>query len=141
MVEPTADDWQFDGKSAERVWRENSDGSWCDASLEEVQSNMRKTEYPFEKINFIEGRIEETIPKTMPAKISILRLDTDWYDSTKHELEHLYPLLSSGGILIIDDYGHWSGARKAVDEFFSRQAFQPFLHRIDYTRRLLVKPH
>lgn len=140
MVEPTASDLQFDGKPAKQVWRENSDGLWCDASLEEVQANLRKTQYPFERMHFIKGRIEDTVPHTMPEKISLLRLDTDWYDSTKHELEHLYPLLSPNGILIIDDYGHWSGARKAVDEFLSQQKFKPFLQRIDYTRRLLIKP-
>jgi len=67
----------------------------------------------------------------------VLRLDTDWYESTRLELELLYPRLVAGGIISIDDYGYWRGARPAVDEYFAGR--RPFLHRIDYTGRLLVK--
>lgn len=140
MVAPTAKDQQFDGKSASQVWRENGDGAWCDAGLEDVQNNINRTAYPSDKVYFVEGKIEDTVPNTIPEQISLLRLDTDWYESTKHELEHLYPRLAPHGILIIDDYGHWEGARIAADEFFAEQKFKPFLHRIDYTRRLIIKP-
>jgi O-methyltransferase len=99
---------------------------------------MGATEYPISQIKFVEGPVEQTIPGDVPNRISLLRIDTDWYASTRHELIHLYPLLSPGGILIIDDYGHWQGARKAVDEYFQDEL--PFLNRIDYTGRLLVKP-
>ena len=75
----------------------------------------------------------------MPQKIALLRLDTDWYESTKHELAHLFPLLQPKGIMIIDDYGFWKGARKAVDEFLATQPHRYFLHRIDETGRLLIK--
>jgi hypothetical protein len=88
----------------------------------------------------VKGKVEDTIPLRAPPKIALLRLDTDWYESTRHELEHLYPRLSPGGIMIIDDYGHWQGARAAVDEFLERTAAPLFLHRIDYTGRLLIKP-
>jgi hypothetical protein len=74
----------------------------------------------------------------VPERIALLRLDTDWYESTRHELEHLYPLLAPGGILILDDYGHFRGARQAVDEYFADEPV--FLSRIDYTGRLVVKP-
>ena len=87
----------------------------------------------------VAGKVEDTIPKHLPGQMSVLRLDTDWYESTKHELTYLYPLLAPYGVLIIDDYGHWQGARKAVDEYFQSQAGTHFLHRIDYTGRLLVK--
>jgi hypothetical protein len=140
MVAPTDKDRQFDGKTAAQVWRENSDGAWCDASLQDVKNNMNLTGYPSNKIHYVEGKIEETIPQIVPKKIALLRLDTDWYESTKHELEYLYPLLVPGGILIIDDYGHWSGSKTATDEFFARQNFKPLLHRIDYTRRMIIKP-
>jgi O-methyltransferase len=70
----------------------------------------------------------------------MLRLDTDWYDSTLHELRHLYPLLSRHGVLIIDDYGHWQGARRAVDEYLATLPHPIFLHRIDYTGRIAIKP-
>jgi len=109
------------------------------ASLEEVQKNLFSTEYSREKIYFIKGKVEDTIPKNAPEKISILRLDTDWYESTKHELEHLFPRLSSGGILIIDDYGHFKGSKKDVDEYFAKNKIKYFLNRIDYTGRLIVK--
>ncbi len=59
-------------------------------------------------------------PGTVPDELALLRLDTDWYESTRHELEHLYPRLNPGGVLIIDDYGHWEGARRAVDEYFEK---------------------
>lgn len=108
------------------------------ASLHEVQANMRETGYPMNQIEYVKGPVEETLPANMPDQISLLRIDTDWYSSTKHELMHLYPRLSVGGILIIDDYGHWHGARKAVDEYFSDTPV--FLNRIDYTGRLVIKP-
>jgi len=88
------------------------------ATLKEVKKNVFSTKYPEHKFKFIKGKVEDTIPKHIPEKISILRLDTDFYESTKHELIHLFPRLSKYGILIIDDYGHWSGSRKAVDEYF-----------------------
>jgi hypothetical protein len=83
--------------------------------------------------------VERTLPAALPP-IALLRLDTDWYESTKHELVHLFPLLQPGGILILDDYGHWQGARQAVDEYLAQLPHSYFLHRIDYTGRLLVKP-
>lgn len=112
-------------------------GIWCDASLEDVRANLLSTGYPAEKIHLIKGKVEDTIPATLPGELAILRLDTDWYESTKHELMHLYPLLRREGVLIIDDYGDWQGARKAVDEYF--QDSRIFLHRIDRTGRMVVK--
>ena len=109
------------------------------ASLDEVEANMRTTGYPANQIKFVKGPVEETLPSQIPPQISLLRIDTDWYNSTKHELLHLYPRLSVGGILIIDDYGHWDGARRAVDEYFAHAPV--FLNRIDYTGRLVIKPY
>jgi hypothetical protein len=91
-------------------------------------------------VHFVRGRVEDTIPGTVPERIALLRLDTDWYASTRHELIHLYPRLVPGGILIIDDYGHWQGARKATDEFLAGLPTPVFLQRLDYTGRLAVKP-
>ena len=73
-----------------------------------------------------------------PEQISLLRLDTDWYESTKHELVHLSPKLSVG-VLIVDDYGHWEGARRAVDEYIDELQLRILLCRIDYTGRVAVK--
>jgi hypothetical protein len=83
--------------------------------------------------------VEDTIPANLPGEIAILRLDTDWYESTKHEMEHLFPLLVRGGVLIIDDYGHWQGARKAIDEYLTENSITILLNRIDYTGRIGIK--
>jgi O-methyltransferase len=107
--------------------------------LDIVEKNLFSTEYPKDKIKFIKGEVEKTIPFEVPKKIAILRLDTDWYESTKHELIHLFPLLSTRGVLIIDDYGHWEGCKKAVDEYFGENKINLFLNRIDYTSRLAIK--
>ena len=91
------------------------------------------------RVRYVEGPVETTIPGEVPERIALLRLDTDWYESTKHELVHLWDRLEPGGVLIIDDYGHWVGAREAVDEFFEGRADAPFLTRLDYTGRIGVK--
>ena len=141
MSEPTAADRSVSGESAQAQLErtERGEGVWCEAGIEDVQANVYSTGYPKERIHFVKGKVEGTIPATLPRRIALLRLDTDWYESTRHELVHLYPLLSRSGILIIDDYGHWQGARQAVDEYFAGSAEPVFLHRVDYTARLLVK--
>jgi O-methyltransferase len=113
---------------------------WAVASINDVRQNMASTGYGEDHVHYIKGPVELTLPLFAPnGPIALLRLDTDWYDSTKHELVHLFPFVSNGGILIVDDYGHWQGARKAVDEYFSALGRPYFLHRIDYTGRLLVR--
>ena len=109
----------------------------CD--LQTVRQAMILTRYPWKKLLFVPGRVEEMLPAEAPSRIALLRLDTDWYESTYHELEHLWPRLVDGGVLIIDDYGHWQGARRAVDEYFARHRIKLPLHAIDYTGRLVVK--
>jgi hypothetical protein len=139
MTPPTEKDVMHDGTKAVQVLNHSKDYR-CIAGLEDVKRNVYSTGYPKEKIHFVKGRVEDTVPQFAPQKISLLRLDTDWYESTKHELLFLYPRLISTGILIIDDYGHWQGSRAAVDEYFSQQAFRPFLSKMDFTGRLMVKP-
>ncbi len=87
-----------------------------------------------------EGEVEDTLPDRAPQQISLLRLDTDWYDSTRHELRHLYPRLARAGVLILDDYGHWQGARQATDEYLAEQRIPLQLNRIDRTARIALKP-
>jgi len=113
---------------------------WAMAPLDRVRRNVLATGYPAERVHFIQGKVEDTLPANAPDRIALLRLDTDWYESTHHELTHLYPRLSPGGVLIIDDYGHWQGSRLAVDEFFAARAYTPLLGRMDYTGRMMVKP-
>jgi hypothetical protein len=140
MSAPTEHDRQAQsGQLASAMLRDAgpADTLRCHSPLEEVQRNMGTTGYPPHKISYVKGKVEDTLPGAAPQQIAVLRLDTDWYESTHHELEHLYPRLSPGGVLIIDDYGYWSGARKAVDEYFRDSLF---LGRIDGTGRIGIKP-
>ncbi len=139
---PGERDWDLLGGDAQQMFEKSrSDGNgWCSAALNEVRSNILSTGYPEENVVFIEGRVEETLPARCPQSISLLRLDTDWYESTYHELVHLYPLLQPGGVLILDDYGHWQGSREATERYFSENSIALLLDRIDYTGRIAVKP-
>jgi hypothetical protein len=142
MTEPTDADRSVHGLRATRRWQalqRQEDDRWCHSPLEEVRSNMASTSYPAERLHYVEGRVEDTIPASMPRQIALLRLDTDWYESTRHELTHLYPLLAPGGVLILDDYGHWLGSKQAVDEYFAEMASPMLLHRIDGAGRIGVK--
>src|SRR5207244_8952200 len=107
------------------------------APREIVEEHLRRTGYA--NFRIVEGDVLTTIPANAPEEIALLRLDTDWYASTRHELEQLYPRITTGGVLIIDDYGYWRGARKATDEYFATLAHRPLLQRIDYTGRMCVK--
>jgi O-methyltransferase len=145
MVEPDQKDVDWRGWAAEDLLaREaNKDESlvWARAPLQHVQHAMRAVPYPASKIHFVKGRVEDTLPDRAPEEIALLRLDTDWYESTKHELIHLYPKLAPGGVLIIDDYGWWRGSGQATDEYFAANGPAPLLVRIDDSGvRLAVKP-
>lgn len=142
MSEPTAVDVSVEDsgvKASERWGKEEriDRNDWCYASVADVRSNLKQTGYPEDKFVLIEGKVEDTLPSQSPEAIALLRLDTDWYESTKHELRHLYPRLREHGVLIIDDYGSWAGAKKAVDEYFSEQP--ALLNRVDSSCRLVVK--
>ncbi|HEX7903826.1 MAG TPA: TylF/MycF/NovP-related O-methyltransferase [Chitinophagaceae bacterium] len=138
MVKPGENDGKFEKQEWERMKIDEGRNSWCLSTIEEVQANMLQTCYPKGNIMLIKGKVEETIPEQTPGQIALLRLDTDWYTSTKHELTHLYPLLEKNGVLIIDDYGAWQGARKATDEYFAVHG-PVYLSRIDFTGRLVIK--
>ena len=143
MPLPTERDVSLRGESARVMFRRYKGGEkgsgWARASLEEVRQAMTSTGYPSDRIHFVMGRVEDTIPLQAPDTIAVLRLDTDWYASTRHELHHLYPRLSYSGVLIVDDYGHWKGAREAVDEYFHDPQTRVLLSRLDYTGRMGVK--
>lgn len=143
MTTPTGRDRLVNGQLAsERLAGQDpkTGGDWAYASLRDVRAHMASVqEYPTDRLHFVEGPVEQTIPTHAPEDISILRLDTDWYASTKHELVHLWPRLTTGGVLIVDDYGHWQGAREAVDEYIAEHQIDVLLHRIDYTGRAAVK--
>lgn len=135
MTTPTSVDRNLFGES-----QEHSLGGAA-VPLEEVKANLRSTGYDERLITYVKGPVEETLPANAPETIAILRLDTDWYESTRHELQHLFPRLSGGGVLIIDDYGHFEGARQATDEFIAATGVPLLLNRIDYSARICIKPH
>jgi hypothetical protein len=126
------------GQSASKII-ESDDYYKCKSSLDDTKKIISQNVEDTKDIIFIKGKVEDTlmVKKNLPKKISICRLDTDYYSSTKIELEILYPLIEPGGILIIDDYGHWSGCKKAVDEYFKDKYVMK--HFVDYACRLIIK--
>jgi len=140
MPTPSTQDVDYSGKQASQVLLEDVGSRCTDAPFEHVQQLLHGTGYPVERIHFVRGKVEETIPVNAPDSIALLRLDTDWYASTKHELVHLFPRLAKGGVLIVDDYGHWKGSRQATDEYFAQNRMPILLNRIDYTGRIALKP-
>jgi hypothetical protein len=125
----TKDEKPFAGFFDSKLFNENA-----------VRATLSETGYPEGRLHFVRGPVEETVPAHLPERIALLRLDTDWYESTRHELEHMYPRLERGGVLIIDDYGHWDGSRRAVDEYFAQSPETLLLQRIDYSARMAVRP-
>lgn len=147
MPLPGKVDIGYNGVSAETLFysKERMDGNrvnWCLADESEVLKNLIATGYPPERFHIHKGMVEDTLKlkDNLPEKIALLRLDTDWYESTKLEWEILYPRVVGGGFIIIDDYGHWKGSQKATDEFLDQLSPRPFLFRIDYTARIMQKP-
>jgi O-methyltransferase len=144
MTLPTAyDTAAMTGEAAHALYmrsQRESHNELCYASLEDVKGAFARANLLDSNIVFVKGDVLSTlgVADNLPQKIAVLRLDTDWYESTRMELETLYPRLSIGGVIMIDDYGHWTGARRAVDEYFaSRQ--RPFLQYTDVTGRAGVK--
>jgi len=141
MTEPTDRDVDENGRTAaERLATSSKKARiWALASREDVEAGLATLDYPQERFHLVEGPVEDTIPAQAPASIAMLRLDTDWYESTHHELIHLYDRLVSGGVLIIDDYGSWQGSRQATDEFLAGLKSPPLMQRAG-NARIGVKP-
>jgi hypothetical protein len=140
MVEPSFYDVNYNNKSAKKMFDEHKkkEIGFAMCSLDDVKRNIKKNT-KIDNIFLIKGKVEDTLKnkRKLPKNISILRLDTDFYESTKIELEILFPRLVKGGVLIVDDYGFWKGAKKAVDEYFC--GYRQFMHYIDHSCRLLIK--
>lgn len=114
--------------------------SWHTDSFEHVfRNNVERTAYPKDRIEVVRGSVLDTIPAHGPKTLAFLHLDTDYYEATSHELAHLYDRVSRGGAIMIDDYGHFEGCRRAVDEFLQGRKPQPVMLRADYTGRILIK--
>ncbi len=146
MTEPSAVDVDNRGQAAAvllETMPKDPGGIICYASLEEVKNNVALVGYPADLVQYVVGDIRKTIHEVDMNPVALLRLDTDWYDSTKLEMDKLYPHLVPGGVLIVDDYGHWAGSRQAVDEYFGAVRASggraPMLTIVDYTGRMAVK--
>jgi hypothetical protein len=131
----------MNGRPARDTYAEEAKhGRYKYLPLDAVKAALRSTGYPVDRLYFIPGLIEDTIPSSAPAQIALCRLDTDWYESTHHELVHLWPRIAQGGVLLIDDYAEFIGCKKAVDEYLADQRLPLLLQRIDSSGRLIIKP-
>jgi hypothetical protein len=145
MTPPTEADTSALHQPATEIWDASDGEPWPEFfsaekfNEEAVRERLLAVGYPAERLHFVRGPVEDTLPGTLPDRIAVLRLDTDWYESTKHELVHLYPRLEPGGVLIVDDYGEWDGARKAVDEYFASDAPPVLLSPVDRSGRVAIK--
>ena len=142
LPEPGEKDVDWDGNSAHATWvkRNQAGEKWgYGGTVTQVRTVMESTNYPVAKLRYAEGMVEDTIPDQAPEQIAVLRLDTDFYSSTLHELTHLYPVLSIGGVLIVDDYGYYRGAREATDEYFQKNKAKMLLTRVNMSVHQGVK--
>jgi hypothetical protein len=140
MTPPTDVDVDRDGgRAADYIAQYGDNGRWCYAGLQEVRETFSALGFDEQIVTFVQGDVLQTLPAICPERAAIIRLDTDWYESTRLEMELLYPRLQPGGVLIIDDYGHWEGSRLAVDEYFSNHP-RPLLNRTTPAVRTAVKP-
>ena len=136
---PTNEDKPFDSTLESMVEDLNKSHFDFSVNVDDVRSLMAATGYPIDKLVFHIGRVEDTIELADISEIALLRLDTDWYDSTKFQLQNLFDRVRTGGIVIFDDYGFWEGHKKAVDEFLSTANLHPLLIRTDWSCRFLIK--
>jgi hypothetical protein len=118
MTQPTADDVMVHTGASPDL---TSPHVLVRCPVHEVKQNLSLIGYPEELLRFHVGDICQVKSQDLPEKIAFLRLDTDWYESTKHELEYFAPRVSPNGIITQDDYGWWNGATKAVDEYLGKQ--------------------
>lgn len=141
MPPPSDKDVRIDGATAQGLLatRNKTAHVWAIATLDDVENGLAQLPYPKERFHCVPGRVEDTVPGQAPEQIALLRLDTDWYESTAHEFEHLYPRLAPGGVLMIDDYGWWQGSRDATEEFLKRTG-EPLLLIRMASGRVAVKP-
>lgn len=146
MPKPEAIDFEFKVGPAYDQWKrqQNADSTtgsrWVRYSLPLVLEQILPLGYPRERLHFVRGMVEKTIPRYAPEKIALARFDTDFYSSTRHEFEHLYPRVSPGGIIYIDDYGAFLGSQTATDEYIKNNNLPVSLVVIDEHVRMIVKP-
>lgn len=137
--EPPADERDIFGVLAIEDFRRREPGQWAKVELREVLQNMLSTGYDPDRMMFVKGKVENTADGHPKEPLALIRLDTDWYPSAAKALAAFWPRLSPGGILIVDDYGHYEGQRRAVDEYFDREDIAVKMTRIDYACRTIQK--
>jgi len=114
----------------------NNKSTWCYSALDDIKENFTECNYKGDT-KFIIGKVEDTIPNNAPDNISLLRIDVDLAESTRHVLDHLYPILVTNGHLILDDYGHFPAVKETVDDYFKNDP--KTLQEITYTVRHIIK--
>jgi hypothetical protein len=139
--EPSADELDVWGNSQLekfQVMRRKGEG-WASKSLDEVLSNIEQvSRTEISRLRLVKGKAEESIQRQHPESVAILRIDVDWYEPSLAAWQQLYPRVPSGGIVIVDDYGHHSGSKKAFLEFFGSR--HPKFTHVDYSCISFVKP-
>ena len=140
MQDPSENDVDRFAKGASKPLSEDSGYTRAVVPLERVRGLLCGTGYPKEEIHFVPRKMEDTLPVYAPDTITLLQLDPDLYASTKHELVHMYPRLTEFGEFIIDNYGQWSGSRRACNACCVEKSVPMLLHRIDFTGRIVQKP-
>jgi hypothetical protein len=154
MTEPGKEDYSVPGSLMYNCpvdvtyheWEKNqrdTHNEWCYGSLQLVKDNLYKFPYPKERIHFIQGDVCKTLqdPSYVPDKIALLRMDTDWYESSKAEMDYLYPKVIPGGMVIMDDYFHWNGQRKATDDYLKLHNISCSITRVNAKVGAFIKPN
>jgi O-methyltransferase len=126
---PRPDPVRYPADTGDRHW------TWPQlaVSVDEVERNFARYGLLDDQVRFLTGWFRETLPKAPIERLAVLRVDADMYESTMEALTYLYPKLSPGGFVIIDDYGDVPGCRKAVDQFRAEHAITQEMHKIDAT--------
>ena len=127
---PKPDAAAFPADSDDQFW---TFGSYLGVSVDQVKENFRQYELLDDRVRFVKGWFRDTIPSSNLGPISVLRLDGDMYESTWIVLTHLYPKVSPGGFLVIDDYGAIPACKQAVDDFRREHSIQSPLSSVDWT--------
>jgi hypothetical protein len=118
--------------------KKDSYNTWCIADFDDVTAGMKTTGIRESQYHLIQGDVLQTVPKNLPQSLAVCRIDTDWYESTAHIIENCWDLIVPGGVLILDDYDMWTGARKAVDDFFESRELKPLMIRPE-VGRIIIK--
>jgi hypothetical protein len=111
MPKPTATDLQAQPES------DFSDRDYLAVSLAQVKANFERFGLLDDQVRFLKGWFRDTLPTAPIQRIALLRMDGDLYSSTMDALKYLYPKVSPGGYVIVDDYNSWAACRQAVDEY------------------------